>query len=51
VPISKKTSKANFWQGLFSYDNLGLDGFLGTSPVMSFEPNGYGLYNMAGNVW
>ena len=28
-----------------------LDGFEGTSPVRSFPPNGYGLYDMAGNVW
>lgn len=43
--------KANFWQGLFPYENKLKDGFLTTAPVKSFPPNGYGLYDMAGNVW
>ena len=42
---------ANTWQGEFPWQNLKVDGFEGTSPVGSFEPNGYGLYDMAGNVW
>lgn len=42
---------ANTWQGEFPWQNLKLDGFEGTSPVGSFRPNGYGLYDMAGNVW
>jgi len=42
---------ANTWQGKFPYENLLIDKFEGTSPVGSFEPNGYGLYDMAGNVW
>jgi len=42
---------ANTWQGLFPVTNTGEDGFVGTSPVKSFPPNGYGLYDMAGNVW
>ncbi len=42
---------ANTWQGNFPYENLMIDGFEGTAPVGSFEPNGYGLYDMAGNVW
>jgi formylglycine-generating enzyme len=42
---------ANVWQGEFPWQNLGTDGFEGTSPVGVFPPNGYGLYDMAGNVW
>jgi sulfatase modifying factor 1 len=42
---------ANTWQGNFPYRNTGEDGFIGTAPVKSFPPNGYGLYDMAGNVW
>jgi formylglycine-generating enzyme required for sulfatase activity len=42
---------ANTWQGEFPWRNLGTDGFLGTSPIASFRPNGYGLYDMTGNVW
>jgi formylglycine-generating enzyme required for sulfatase activity len=42
---------ANTWQGPFAYRNLALDGFAGRAPVGSFPPNGYGLYEMAGNVW
>jgi formylglycine-generating enzyme required for sulfatase activity len=42
---------ANTWQGDFPLQNLALDGFERTSPVKSFPPNGYGLYDMIGNVW
>jgi formylglycine-generating enzyme len=42
---------ANTWQGEFPWQNMNLDGFEGTSPVGSFPPNGYGLYDIAGNVW
>ena len=42
---------ANAWQGEFPWQNLKLDGFEGTSPVGSFPPNGYGLFDMTGNVW
>jgi formylglycine-generating enzyme required for sulfatase activity len=41
----------NIWQGEFPKHNSGLDGHLGTAPVDSFEPNGYGLFNAVGNVW
>lgn len=43
--------RANLWQGTFPYNNSGEDGFASTSPVASFPPNGYGLYDMTGNVW
>jgi formylglycine-generating enzyme required for sulfatase activity len=42
---------ANTWQGEFPWQNLKLDGFEGTSPVGSFPANGYGLYDITGNVW
>jgi sulfatase modifying factor 1 len=42
---------ANTWQGPFPWRNFETDGFTGTSPVCSYPPNGYGLYDMAGNVW
>jgi formylglycine-generating enzyme len=42
---------ANTWQGQFPWENLKLDGHEGTSPVGSFPPNGYGLFDMCGNVW
>jgi len=42
---------ANSWQGEFPWQNLCMDGFEGTAPVGSFPPNGYGLYDMAGNTW
>ncbi len=41
----------NIFQGKFPTYNSGEDGYIGTAPVDAFEPNGYGLYNMAGNVW
>ena len=42
---------ANTWQGEFPWQNLLVDGYEGTAPVGSFPPNGYDLYDMAGNVW
>ena len=50
-PTPKGRAMANTWQGRFPWENLCEDGFAGTSPVRSFPPNGYGLYDMAGNVW
>jgi formylglycine-generating enzyme required for sulfatase activity len=47
----KGKAMANTWQGEFPWQNELLDGYEGTSPVESFPPNGYGLYDMAGNVW
>ena len=42
---------ANYWQGLFPFANTREDGWERTSPVRSYSPNGYGLYDMVGNVW
>jgi sulfatase modifying factor 1 len=42
---------ANHWQGEFPWRNLKARGWEGTSPVATFPPNGFGLYDMAGNVW
>jgi sulfatase modifying factor 1 len=42
---------ANIWQGPFPEQDRGEDGHTGVAPVESFPPNGYGLYDMAGNVW
>jgi sulfatase modifying factor 1 len=43
--------RCNIWQGRFPARNTVADGYLGTAPVGAYPPNGYGLYNMAGNVW
>jgi formylglycine-generating enzyme required for sulfatase activity len=50
-PAPKGRMRANTWQGEFPWQNLAADGYEGTSPVGSFPPNGYGLFDMAGNVW
>ncbi len=42
---------ANTFQGHFPDKNTAADGHAGTSPVGSYKPNGYGLYDMSGNVW
>ena len=43
--------RMNVWHGDFPSRNTLADGYLGTCPVDAFPPNGYGLYNMTGNVW
>jgi formylglycine-generating enzyme len=42
---------ANWWQGRFPFENTADDRFEGPAPVGSFAPNGFGLYEMTGNVW
>ena len=49
MPAGRRMAKT--WQGLFPHQNLAQDGFERTSPVKAFPPNGYGLYDMIGNVW
>jgi formylglycine-generating enzyme required for sulfatase activity len=48
---SDETPQANHWRGEFPFINRGSRGFWGTSPVGCFPANGYGLYDMVGNVW
>jgi len=43
--------RCNIWQGRFPDHNSAEDGYLTTAPVRSYRPNGYGLWNTAGNVW
>jgi sulfatase modifying factor 1 len=43
--------RCNIWQGEFPEHNTSDDGYHRTAPVNEYEPNGYGLYNTAGNVW
>ena len=50
-PVDEGKPKANTWQGSFPDKNTARDKFYYTAPVKSFMPNGYGLYDMAGNVW
>jgi formylglycine-generating enzyme required for sulfatase activity len=50
-PVDQGKVKANTWQGHFPDHNALRDKFYGLAPVASFAPNGYGLYDMAGNAW
>lgn len=43
--------RCNIWQGEFPTRNTAEDGYAGTAPVAAYGPNGYGLFNVAGNVW
>lgn len=43
--------RCNIWQGKFPERNSKADGYLSTAPVDTYEPNGFGLYNVSGNVW
>jgi sulfatase modifying factor 1 len=49
--VEQGKPKANTWQGRFPDQNSKKDGFEKAAPVRSFAPNGYGLFDMAGNVW
>jgi formylglycine-generating enzyme required for sulfatase activity len=51
VLVPEGRHRANTWQGRFPQENTGEDGYVGTSPVDAFPPNGYGLSDMIGNVW
>ena len=48
---SSLAQMANTWTGLFPSENNRIDGYEGRAPVKSYEPNNFGLYDMAGNVW
>lgn len=50
-PPNDQAPKANIWQGAFPIENEGRDGYIGTAPVGCFASNGFGLYDMTGNVW
>ena len=49
--LNQGKANCNFWTGNFPTKNTGTDGFIGLAPVMQYKANGYGLYDMAGNVW
>jgi formylglycine-generating enzyme required for sulfatase activity len=49
--VNSGEAKCNYWSGTFPVENSKEDGFYYTAPVISYKTNGYGLYNMAGNVW
>ncbi|MDO8421803.1 MAG: formylglycine-generating enzyme family protein [Parvibaculum sp.] len=50
-PDHDQPKEANSWQGIFPVLNAGEDGFVGLAPVGCYKPNGYGIYDMIGNVW
>lgn len=49
--VETGTPKCNYWTGTFPTENTEVDGYYYTAPVKSYVPNGYNLYDMAGNVW
>jgi formylglycine-generating enzyme required for sulfatase activity len=49
--VEAGAAKCNYWSGEFPYSNTKADGYITTAPVKSYAANGYGLYDMAGNVW
>ncbi|WP_108484833.1 formylglycine-generating enzyme family protein [Oceaniglobus ichthyenteri] len=51
APTDAGPFRCNIWQGRFPDHDTGADGFTGTAPTHSFPANGYGLFNMVGNIW
>jgi len=49
--FSEEKPQVNIWQGKFPFESSKPDGYFGTTPVTAYKPNGYGLYDMSGNVW
>lgn len=49
--LTNGQNNCNYWTGTFPTSNTAADGYEGLAPVMNYKPNGYGLYDMAGNVW
>lgn len=49
--FSEENPQANIWHGYFPYKSSKENGYYGTTPVRTFSPNAYGLYDMAGNIW
>lgn len=49
--LVNREHRCNIWQGDFPKRNTLADGYLGKAPVETYEPNGFGVYQMAGNVW
>ncbi|MEO5563779.1 MAG: formylglycine-generating enzyme family protein [Chitinophagaceae bacterium] len=50
-PVNNGKSKCNSWEGEFPYSNTQKDKYITSAPAKSYAANGYGLYDMAGNVW
>ena len=50
-PTDDAPFRCNIWQGHFPDEDTGADGYAGTAPAGAFPPNGFGLYQMVGNVW
>ncbi len=50
-PVHQGRPKSNSWEGQFPFYNEKKDGYVTSAPVKAFAPNGYGLYDVAGNVW
>ena len=51
ISVNVGQPKMQLLTGNFPTNNTKKDGFIGIAPVMQFPPNGYGLYDVAGNVW